>query len=430
MTGRLDDSNTELPDSARYEPGADAKASLLENRLLRYAAFGLAGILLLSIVQAIAGTSELTSSGTWAAAIRLAIPIMLAGLGGLFSERSGVVNIGLEGMMIAGTWFGAWAGWEFGPWYGVAFGIIGGAIFGLIHAIATVTFAVDHIVSGVAINILAAGAMRFMSVVVYSPDTGGGATQSPRIQSQIGTFDLPLLSDAFNWIEDRAIFFLSDLAGLFAGFTTKMSWLTLVGLAIIPLTWWALWRTPWGLRLRSCGENPYAAESLGVPVLRMKYYGVVISGALAGLGGAYLVVVQAGIYREGMTAGRGFIGLAALIFGNWYPFGVAAGSSVFGYADALSLRQGEAVHALLLVAAIALALLAVWSFTRQKTTAAIIQAVGGAAFLIWYLLTDTVPTQVIAALPYLVTLLVLSLATQRLRMPAADGLRYRKGEAV
>jgi ABC-type uncharacterized transport system permease subunit len=430
MTGRLDDSNTELPDSAESERRVGATPSLLENRLLRYAALGLAAILLLSIVQAIAGTSELTSSGTWAAAIRLAIPIMLAGLGGLFSERSGVVNIGLEGMMIAGTWFGAWAGWEFGPWYGVAFGIIGGAIFGLIHAIATVTFAVDHIVSGVAINILAAGAMRFMSVVVYTPDTGGGATQSPRIQSQIGTFDLPLLSDAFNWIEDRAIFFLSDLAGLFAGFTTKMSWLTLVALVIIPLTWWALWRTPWGLRLRSCGENPYAAESLGVPVLRMKYYGVVISGALAGLGGAYLVVVQAGIYREGMTAGRGFIGLAALIFGNWYPFGVAAGSSVFGYADALSLRQGEAVHALLLVAAIALALLAVWSFTRQKTTAAVIQGVGAALFLTWYLLTDTVPTQVIAALPYLVTLLVLSLATQRLRMPAADGLRYRKGEAV
>jgi len=430
MSNHLGDGDTLLPDSAEYEPDVDAKPSLLESRALRYTALALAGVLLLSVVQAIAGTTELTSSGTWAAAIRLAVPIMLAGLGGLFSERAGVVNIGLEGMMIAGTWFGAWAGWEFGPWYGVAFGIIGGAIFGLIHAIATVTFAVDHIVSGVAINILAAGAVRFLSVVVYDAESGGGATQSPRIQSQIGTFNVPLLSDMFNWIEDQSIFFVSDLAGLLAGFTTKMSWLTLVALLIIPATWWLLWRTAWGLRLRSCGENPYAAESLGVRVLRMKYYGVVISGALAGLGGAYLVVVQAGIYREGMTAGRGFIGLAALIFGNWFPFGVAAGASVFGYADALSLRQGEAVHALLLVAAIALAILAVWSVTKGKMTGAIIQGVAAAFFIGWYLLTDTVPSEVVAALPYLVTLLVLSLATQRLRMPAADGLRYRKGEAV
>jgi ABC-type uncharacterized transport system permease subunit len=430
MTGRLDDSNTRMPDSAEYEPDVDAKPSLLESRALRYTALALAGLLLLSIVQAITGTTELTSSGTWAAAIRLAIPIMLAGLGGLFSERSGVVNIGLEGMMIAGTWFGAWAGWSFGPWYGVLFGILGGAIFGLIHAIATVTFAVDHIVSGVAINILAAGSMRYLSVVTYSPESGGGATQSPRIQSPIGTFDVPLLSDAFNWIEDQAIFFISDVAGLLAGFTTRMSWLTLVALLIVPLTWWVLWRTPWGLRLRSCGENPYAAESLGVSVLKMKYYGVVISGGLAGLGGAYLVVVQAGIYREGMTAGRGYIGLASLIFGNWYPFGVAAGASVFGYADALSLRQGTAVHALLLVAAIALALLTAWSIYKKKTTGAIVQGVATAFFLGWYLATDTVATQVIAALPYIVTLLVLSLATQRLRMPAADGLRYRKGEAV
>ncbi len=430
MTGRLDDSNTRLPDSAEYEPDLNAKPSLLDSRALRYTAFALVGVFVLSLVEAIAGTSELTSSGTWAAAIRLTIPIMLAGLGGVFSERAGVVNIGLEGMMIAGTWFGAWAGWAWGPWQGVAMGIIGGAIFGLIHAIATVTFAVDHIVSGVAINILAAGAMRFLSVVVYTPESGGGATQSPRISSSIGTFDVPLLSNAFNWLEDRAIFFLSDIGGMLAGITTKMSWLTLVTIILVPVIWWALWRTAWGLRLRSCGENPYAAESLGVPVLAMKYYGVVISGALAGLGGAYLVVVQAGIYREGMTAGRGFIGLASLIFGNWYPFGVAAGASVFGYADALSLRQGTAVHALLLVAAVALAGLAVWSLVRKKMAGTIIQGVAAAIFLVWYLATDTVPTQVVAALPYLVTLLVLSLATQRLRMPAADGLRYRKGEAV
>jgi simple sugar transport system permease protein len=210
-----------------------------------------------------------------------------------------------------------------------------------------------------------------------------------------------------------------------------LSWLTLIAIIIVPVTWFLLWRTPWGLRLRSCGENPWAAESLGVNVLRMKYWGVIISGGLAGLGGAYLVVVQAGIYREGMVAGRGFIGLAALIFGNWYPLGVAAGSSLFGYADALSLRsQPAAVHALLLVFAIGLAVFAAYSLWKGKRTTAIVLAALSLGFLVWFLLTDSVPQQLVAALPYLVTLFVLALATQRLRMPAADGVRYRKGSAL
>ncbi|HHC08608.1 MAG TPA: ABC transporter permease [Actinobacteria bacterium] len=387
-------------------------------------------VLLLSVVQAVSGTSELTTSGTWAAALRLSVPIMLAGLAGMFSERAGIVNIGLEGMMIAGTWFGAWAGWSYGPWEGVALGILGGAFFGLVHAVATVTFAVDHIVSGVAINILAAGAMRFLSVVSYPPESGGGATQSPGIRAQIRTFDVPVLSDLFNWVEAKRIFFVSDLAGILAGVTSNLSYLTLLGLLVVPASWWLLWRTAWGLRLRACGENPYAAESLGVPVLRMKYYGVLISGALAGLAGAYLVVVQAGIYREGMTAGRGFLGLAAMIFGNWNPFGTLVGSTLFGYADALRLRQNAAVHALLLAVAVGLFVLAAWTWFRGRRVAAAVEAVFGLAFLGWFLFTDTVPSQVVAATPYLVTLLVLAMATQRLRMPAADGLRYRKGEAT
>ena len=417
-------------DLRQEERSGVAAPGWLERRWARLLAITGGVMLMLSVVQAVSGTTELTTSGTWAAALRLSVPIMLAGLGGMFSERAGIVNIGLEGMMIAGTWFGAWAGWTYGPWQGVFFGIVGGAIFGLIHAIATVTFAVDHIVSGVAINILAAGAMRFLSVVTYSPETGGGATQSPGVKSQIGTFNVPLVSDLFNWVEAKRIFFLSDVSGVLAGLTSNLSYLTLLSLAVVPASWWLLWRTAWGLRLRSCGENPYAAESLGVPVLRMKYYGVVISGALSGLGGAYLVVVQAGIYRESMTAGRGFLGLAAMIFGNWNPVGTLVGSTLFGYADALRLRQNESVHALLLAVAIGLALLAVWSFLRRRRTAGVVEGFFAAAFLAWYLLTDSVPSQVVAATPYLVTLLVLSMATQRLRMPAADGLRYRKGEAV
>lgn len=418
-------------DSAEYEPDTGARLYSRRDRILAWTAVGLGAVLVLSVVEAITGANQLLSPGTWGATVRLAIPIMLAGLGGLYSERSGIVNIGLEGMMIAGAWFGAWAGWTWGPWQGVLFGIIGGMLFGLIHAIATVTFAVDQIVSGVAIIILAGGTMRFLSVVVYEPGSGGGATQSPRVQDLIGTFDVPFISDLFNNIADRGIFYVSDLAAFVAGLTTRLSWLTLIAVIIVPVTWFLLWRTPWGLRLRSCGENPWAAESLGVNVLRMKYWGVIISGGLAGLGGAYLVVVQAGIYREGMVAGRGFIGLAALIFGNWYPLGVAAGATLFGYADALSLRsQPAAVHALLLVFAIGLAFFAAYSLWKGKRTSAAVLAALSVGFLVWFLATDSVPQQLIAALPYLVTLFVLALATQRLRMPAADGVRYRKGSAL
>lgn len=394
----------------------------------KYILIGVFGLLVLAIVQQVEGTNQLTAAGTWSAALRLTVPIMLAALGGLYSERSGIVNIGLEGMMIAGTWFGAWAGWQYGPWMGVLLGVVGGALFGLIHAIATVTFAVDQIVSGVAINILALGSMRFLSSVVFTEDTGGGATQSPRIQGFIPTFDVPLLSPFFNSVADKGWFFVSDIASICAGLTTQLSWLTVIALALVPLTWWVLWRTAWGLRLRSAGENPWAAESLGVPVLRMKYWGVLISGGLAGMGGAYLVVVQAGIYREGMTAGRGFIGLGALIFGNYNPFGLLAGAGIFGYSDALRLRQ-DSVHGIILLIAVGLLLLTLFTLYRKKYQSAATQAVFALLFFIWWFTTDDVPGQIVTATPYIITLLVLSLATQRLRMPAADGIPYRKGEA-
>lgn len=398
------------------------------SRARKFALLLVGGLVMLSVVQFLEGTHQLTAPGTWGAAMRMTIPIMLAALGGLYAERSGVINIGLEGMMIAGTWFGAWAGWQYGPWAGVALGIVGGAIFGLVHAIATVTFAVDQIVSGVAINILAAGSMRFLSSVLYTPETGGGATQSPRLEESIGSFSVPWVSDWFNALEDRGWFFVSDVAGIIAGITTGVSWLTFWALLLIPASWWLLWRTAWGLRLRSAGENPWAAESLGVPVLRMKYWGVLISGGLAGMGGAYLVIVQAGIYREGMTAGRGFIGLGAMIFGNYNPFGLLAGSGIFGYSEALRLRQ-DSVHGLLLLIAIGLLALGLYSILKRKGRPAAFQAVFAFAFFIWWFMTEDVPRQIVTATPYIITLLVLALATQRLRMPAADGVKYRKGEA-
>jgi len=414
-----------------------ARQTKESNRATRFILIALAGVLALTIAATIADTENLTSRGTASAALRLAIPILLAGLGGLFAERAGVVNIGLEGMMIAGTWFAAWGSWQFGPWEGLILGVLGGAAFGLLHAIATVTFNVDHIVSGVAINILGLGAMRFLSSIVYNTETGGSVIQSPPVDG-IGRLSVPFLAggdmfgrstpDFFGWLEEQNLFFLSDVGGMLRGFTGDLSWLTLIALALVPLSTWLLWRTAWGLRLRSCGEDPWAAESLGVAVRPFKYVAVIISGGLAGMGGAFLVLVQAGIYREGMTGGRGFIGLGALIFGNWIPIGVLSGATVFGFGDSLRFRGPDVVRAFILALAIGLIVAGIYAVIRNKTRRAVISSAVGAGFLVVFMLVDEVPSQLINATPYLITLLVLAAFSQRLRMPAADGARYVKGE--
>ncbi|GAA3841298.1 ABC transporter permease [Sphaerisporangium flaviroseum] len=391
----------------------------------------LALIFMMSVARTVTGANDITSGGTIGAAIGLAVPIGLAALGGLWSERSGVVNIGLEGMMILGTWAGAWGAIAFAnPWAGVIAGAIGGALGGLLHALVTVTFGVDHIISGVAINILGLGATQYLSKLVFTGMKGGGETQSPRIPP-VTDVSIPGIGGSLQDLEDTHVFFLSDLAGVLRGVTQHVSLFTIVAILLVPLSFYVLWRTAFGLRLRSCGERPVAAESLGVNVYFYKYVAVVISGALAGLGGAFLSIVASGIYREGQTGGRGFIGLAAMIFGNWRPGGLAGGALLFGYTDALQLRQGgTSVHALLLVVAILLAAVAVYQLVRlQKNRAALISGVFAIAVFAVFAVTDTVPEQFTSFTPHLTTLLVLSLASQRLRMPAADGLPYRKGQA-
>jgi general nucleoside transport system permease protein len=392
-------------------------------------------VILLSLVRAVTGATDLTSSGTIGAALRLAVPIGLAGLGGLFAERVGVVNIGLEGMMILGTWFGAYGGYHWGPWRGALFGVLGGALGGLLHAIITVTFGVDHIISGVSINLLAAGLARFLSGVAFTNLPGGGSTQSPAIKSSVSNFSVPLLSGGFNgpnWLgslEKHHWFLISDVAGLIGGLTNQVSWLSLIAVALVPLTFLFFWRTKLGLRMRSVGESPLAAESLGVSVYSMKYIGVILSGAFAGLGGAFLVIVGASYYREGQTGGRGFIGLAAMIFGNWRPGGLAAGASLFGYADGLQLRDPSAIHALLLFVAILVGLLGVRSFVRGARVQAGIALLFCVLFAVWFAGSKVVPPGIVSFTPHITTLLVLALASQRLRPPAADGVPYRKGEA-
>jgi general nucleoside transport system permease protein len=296
-----------------------------------------------------------------ASALRLTVPILLAALGGVFSERGGVVNIALEGMMIIGTFFGAVGAYHYGPFGGALCAVLAGCGFALIHAVVTVTFRVDQIVSGVALNLLAVGLTRFLNLLIF-----GVATQSP------GVSGFPQVS-------------IPGLAAMpaLAALTTGISPLIPLTLLLVFGGQWILRRTTFGLRLRAVGENPRAAESLGIDVSRMRYAGVVISGGLAGLAGAYLALEQAHLYLEGMTQGLGFIALAAVIFGNWWPVGAMGASALFAFFDALSLR----------------------------------------------VVASAIPYQFIQSLPYVVTILVLAGFVGRSTPPAADGVPYTKGEA-
>jgi simple sugar transport system permease protein len=356
------------------------------------------------------------------------LPILLAGLGGLWSERAGVVNIGLEGMLVLGTWGAAWAGYQWGPWAALVGGIVFGALGGLLHAVATVTFSVNHIVSGVAITLLGLGVTKYLATLVFLPVTQN-PRESPRVPG-FGEFSIPGLSDAATAVEGQQRVVLSDVAGLLGGLVTNLTPLVVITFALVPLTYYVLWRTRFGLRLRSCGENPVAAESLGVDVYRYKYIGVVVSGALAGLGGAALVLNpgQQG-YLEGQTGGRGYIGLAAMIFGNWRPGGLLAGSALFGYVDGLQLRAGgRAVHALLYTAFLLAVVLAVYWAVRRRWVPAAVALVSGLVVYAIYWPIDEVPREFAAYAPQLVTLVVLAAASQRLRPPATAGEEYRRGE--
>jgi simple sugar transport system permease protein len=402
-------------------------------KILRYATMLLFA---LASIRVITGASNLTSIGTASAALLLSVPIVLAALGGLFSERAGVVNIGLEGMMIMGAWAGGFIGSKYGPWYGLLAAIIFGAVGALVHAIATVTFGVDHVVSGVAINIIAAGLVRYLSTLMYKGGSWPGPSQSPPIE-QIPVNGLPVLSggrffgwqspDVLTWISEKNWFFVSDVSSVLRGLTGDLSYVTIVAIGFVPLAYFILWKTAFGLRLRSAGEAPIAAESLGVNVYAMKYAGVVISGGLAGLGGGFLAIVAASNYQENQVAGRGYVGLAALIFGNYRPGGLLAGAGLFGFADALQLRDSTAIHALLILIALILVFVAYRNFKKGKNISAGLSLAFAAGSLWFYFAVDELPGQLVTMTPYIATLLVMALASQRLRMPAADGIPYRRG---
>jgi ABC-type uncharacterized transport system permease subunit len=426
--------------AVQASPGQRPTLSALPGgRASRFLYSALLALVLLSVSRVATDANDLTSSGAFGAALRLAVPVLLAGLGGLYAERAGVVNIGLEGMMVMGTWFAGWAGYELGGWWGLLFGILGGALAGLLHALATVTFGVDQIVSGVAINIIAPGVTRFLAAEFFSGTAGGSSTTGPNVE-RIGRFTFPFLSggdlfgwttpDVFGWFEKKDWILVSDLAGILRGFTFNLSYITVIAILLVPISVFVLWRTSFGLRLRSIGEKPSAADSLGVKVNLIKYQALIISGGLAGMGGAFLVIEQSRRYQDGMTGGLGFIGLAALIFGNWRPWGILAGASLFGLAQALQLRSDDSVRALLLFGAIALSLAGLYSLYTRKPLAFVVMAILAGTFLVFYIITEEVPEEFTYMTPYVTTLLVLVFASQRLRPPAAAGKAWRKGQST
>ena len=399
------------------------------SRRLRFTLYALAGLLLVSVIRQITDAQDLDSAGTLRAALTAAIPIALAGLGGLWSERAGVVNIGLEGMMIMGTLGAGYFTYHYGVVAGVLGALAFGALTGVLHALATVTFGVDHIVSGVAINIIALGAAGFLAETFFSGLEGGGPTQSPSLDRP-WDITIPAVRDWALDLQHKDWFLVSDLAGVLGALTDRLNILTLLAIALVLGTGWLLWKSSFGLRLRSCGESPVAAESLGVNVYLYKFVAVTISGAFAGLAGAYLAMVAASGFQQGQTGGRGYIGLAAMIFGNWRPVGLLMGSTLFGYTDGIQLRRGgESLHALLLLVAVLMVIIAVMQLRKRLFVQGTVSAVMAALFFLWYATTDEVPREFTTMAPYVVTLLVLAFASQQLRMPAADGQPYRKGSA-
>lgn len=298
-----------------------------------------------------------------AATLTAAVPLALAALGGIFSEGSGVINIGLEGIMLMAAFAAALGSWATGSAMGgVALALAVGALIAALHGLVSVKYRANQVISGVAINILALGLTDFLANKFW------GAGQSPAVAA-VPHLRLPFL---------QGIPVLSAFSDL-----TPFVYLMLI---LVPLASWVLYQTPFGLRLRAVGEKPAAADTVGVSVSRMRYLGVILSGVLAGLAGASLSVGLVSGYTTNMTAGRGFIALAAVVFGNWRPAGALAAALLFGLADAAQV---------------------------------VLQLSGFSAI---------VPGQFLQMLPYLLTIFALTGLVGRTRPPAASGIPYEKGE--
>ena len=288
--------------------------------------FGLVGILL-GVLSTRASQSNLSQVVVWSALLSAtlvwATPLTFAAIGGMFSERSGVVNIGLEGMMLAGAFFAALGADKFGHWWmGLVCAAVAGGAFAAVHAFMAIQLRADQIVSGTAINFLALGVTGYFFIDIYGENGTPG--------------DMPRIPDIDE--HTRVIGGLVKHFGSVFGHLNLMIWISFVLLIVAHIT---LFRTPIGLRIRSVGEHPRAADTVGISVYATRYAAVILSGTLAALGGAYLSIGYLGSFSENMTAGRGFIALAAVIFGNWRPFGAFGAALLFGGSTALSFRLAQ-----------------------------------------------------------------------------------------
>ena len=432
--------NATVATPAAPPPAGSLAARLTEFRATRWwpYALGLGMYLVLTILARATGGRALTAQGTFNSMLILGTPVLLAGLGGLFSERAGIVNIGLEGMMIMGTWGTAFLAWKYGAWWGVLGGVLGGLLGAAIMILATVVVGVDHVVAGVALNILAPGLARYLSSK-YFLDHGGSIASSPQVKGHTGVFRAPFLAggplggwkspDLLGWIAKRRWFYVSEICGALRGLLNPVPWTVVIAVSLVPLSAFVLWKTRFGLRLRSAGENPFAADSLGVPVYRMQALALAISGMLAGFAGSVIVLETASQYREGQTVGRGFIGLAALIFGNYRPMGIAAGASLFGFADGIGTRDlnGKGTRGLLLLLVAVLVTTAVVLLRRKRFRGVAVSIAVAVLVMIWFLSIKRVPDVLVNLVAPIVTLVVLTVGGRRLRPPRYDGLVWRKG---
>jgi simple sugar transport system permease protein len=264
-------------------------------------------------------------SALFAAMLRYATPLTFAAIGGMFSERSGVVNIALEGMMLMGAFFAILAADKLDSWpLGIGAALLAGGLTALIHAFVSIHLRADQIVSGTAINFLALGVTGYFFIDVYA-DQGTPGEGIPRIP-EVNLGFLGSIPGIGTFTEDVI------------GHLNLMVWLSII---LLPVAYIVMFRSPVGLRIRSVGEHPRAADTVGISVYGVRYASVVMSGMLAALGGAYLSIGFLGSFNENMTAGRGFIALAALIFGNWRPFGAFGAALLFGFSSALAQRLPE-----------------------------------------------------------------------------------------
>ncbi|TDT50742.1 ABC transporter permease [Fonticella tunisiensis] len=297
-----------------------------------------------------------------AATLRQATPLILASLGGVFSERSGVVNIGLDGIMTCGAFFGVYGSYKTGsPAMGILFAIIAGMIVSSIHAFLSIHLKADQVVSGVAINLFSGALTSYLLLVLFNR------------QGQTDGVNALTYPKAFM----RGI-------PVIGGFLSELNWYVFMAIILVFVTYFILYKTSLGLRIRAVGEHPKAADTLGVNVYAIRYLCVILSGALGGLAGASLSLGTTNLFREGMVSGRGFIALAAMIFGGWRPFGAMWASILFAFADAFQI---------------------------------VAQGFGWA-----------IPYQFYSALPYILTMIALAGFVGKTTAPAADGVPYTKGE--